>query len=369
MTIDSYLKLTRDKFTYAEEQMKPMFENMAKQLGLKVVCIAIKSSKARIEFIELDGCFYIIWDLNYWKVFERYLCHRRKLDAKDMDEERSKRILWEMALNFFDFFREYFPPRGNASYKFARACWVHGYVEPEDYDYSDTVLNETLFICKMYTFVHEIYHLYFGLNAKVRKNVEENIRYALKKCEEQVYKEAVSWREHFHTYHTQEEVEEALRQLIWGEAPIYDELLSDTAAFYQTCYIYFTGSGKDAESDWGMFVPKVRNSIFEIRSYSLLLKTLIQIVSDLENRADASTETIIKEHYEHSRRILLREFAMKFIEIDQLRLLLSTLNLEQVLAAYNLDIVPPFRKSYYEFVLPYFEKFANKVMIPILYRV
>lgn len=369
MTIDTYLNLTRDKFTYAEEQMKPMFENLAKQLGLEVICVAIKSSKARIEIIELDGCFYIIWDLNYWKVFERHLCQRRKLDEKDMDHEQAKGILWEIALNFFDFFRKYFPPFGNASYKFSRVCWAYGYVDVEDYDYSDVALNETLFICKMYTFVHEVFHLYFDLNSEVRKTVEGNIRCALRNCEGQIYKEAVSWREHFSTYHTQEEVDNELKQLIWGDEPIYEELLSDTAAFYQTCYIYFTGSGKDAESDWGMFVPKVRNSIFEIRSYNLILKTLLQIASNLESRADVSSETVIKENYEHSNRILLREFVMKFIEIDQFRLLLTTLNLDQVLAAYNLDIVPPFRKSYYEFVLPYFEKFAREIMIPILYGV
>ena len=100
-------------------------------------------------------------------------------------------------------------------------------------------------------------------------------------------------------------------------------------------------------------------AIFIIRSYNLMLKALLQVVGNLENRVDVSSETLVKEYFEHSRHVLLREVIMKFIEIDQLRSLLITL---------NLDIVSPFRKSHYKFVQPYFENFAREVLVPILRR-
>lgn len=239
MTVDNYLRITRAGFEYGDESMKTLFENLAKQWGLEVTCVVIKSNMARTEYIKLGEQHYIIWDLNYWKIFESYLRDRLKLDSKGMDKEQAEEILWNISLKLLFFFQNYFPQNSNASYKFARFCWVHGCVELEDYDNSDLFMNDCLFICKMYMYIHETYHMYFQLHPEEKKIVEGNVRNALKQCETLILEHAAYFKENSKTHLTKEEVEELLHQLIWGNSPIYDELLSDAEAFYQTSFIYF----------------------------------------------------------------------------------------------------------------------------------
>lgn len=368
MTIDDYLRSTRESFVYADEPMKEMFDKITGQIGVDITCVVIDSSKARTECIDLAGHHYIIWDLRYWKIYERYLYERLQLDAVDLEKEKADQILWNIALNFFSFFRSYYPENGNAAFKFNRTCVAYGRVNEEDGDYSTPFTEECLFAGKLFMFTHEVYHVFFQENAESRKEVEGNVRNALRRFEAKIREDSVNWKEHFNIPYNKEEVEGFVNQLLWhDDSPIDDELMADAGAFYHTCLIYCIDICGNNKSDWPLVIPKIRSIIFDIHEYELLFKALLLSTDNMVNHGlGIASESVKQISQNHSKSILLREFMMQYIELDQLSSLLGELTLRQIVALYNIDVMRPYRHSYYQYILPYFETFASKVILPIL---
>lgn len=368
MTIDNYLHTTRGNFVYAEEPMKEIFDNLARSLELDITCVVINSSKARTECINLGGQHYIIWDLRYWKLYEHYLYERLQLDEAGLEREKANQILWNMGLNFFSFFRSYYPENSRAGCKFNAMCIAFGLIDEEDGDYSPPFIEECLFVSKLFTFTHEIYHVFFDENVESRKRVEENVRSALRRFEPKIKEDSVKWKEHFDIIYSEEEIEELVNQLIQNDdIPVYDELMSDAAAFYQTCFSYCSNICGNNRSDWPIFIPKIRNFIFDIQEYELLFKALILSTDNIMNHGLGLVSEPIKQiSQNHSQSILLREFMMQYIELDQLSSLFGELPFGQIVSLYNIDVTRPYRHSYYQYILPYFKTFASKIILPTL---
>ena len=366
MNIDKYLRLKIGNFQNANEPLLGIFNSIAKFLDLEVPVVTIRSKKGDIyQVVQDDGSRFILWDMTYWDTFSHYLDSRLLLDAGNVDIVS---LFKRMSLNFCYYFAGYSSTWKNTEHKLMRHCWVNGYNPNNKCLPTEGYFEECLTVCKIFAYMHEIYHAYFGCKPAMKKPISDRTRHSLNRWPVAVHDILLDFVAEEKSHIEKQEAIEIVDRLMKGEDDISEEVLADAGAFYQTSYLLFTmffGNNRDA---WPMLIPKIRNCIFEFRQYSSLLTSLKQMLYNIEFRWEESPEEILERHKQRTIEIIHREFVDLFVELDQLGMLFPSFDMDQLLKAYDSDTMKPYRKNYFKYVKPYFEDFTKEYLIPILIR-
>lgn len=366
MDIETYLKLNR-QYELAEEPLLSIFENGAKELGLDVKYIVIKSNQARNEAVTIGGVKYIVWDIMYWDVYRAHFTLSMNIDLLHDQKDKLHTHLHYIALNIFDFMGDHFESiNSEASKVFRRYCWQYGW-NKNLRDYEHDYVDSCIYLSKLFVAFHEQYHLYFEMNSRNKTNVENNIRVALKNLKPKILKDFEDYYNSSRFYYFEKhEFEDEFLELIENEkSPVPEELLVDAAAFYQTFSAY-CGVVLENKSQWTTLIPLIRNSIETFRFYSVLIKTLIKIADNCIYNPSIAEKKALEFNKSHAKELFFRERLLTYIEVDQLISIFREYDYYEIIKIYSQQDVRPYRESYYKHIQPYCQSIAKQYIIPML---
>ena len=235
MNIDKYLRLKIGNFQNANEPLLGIFNSIAKFLDLEVPVVTIRSKKGDIyQVVQDDGSRFILWDMTYWDTFSHYLDSRLLLDAGNVDIVS---LFKRMSLNFCYYFAGYSSTWKNTEHKLMRHCWVNGYNPNNKCLPTEGYFEECLTVCKIFAYMHEIYHAYFGCKPAMKKPISDRPRHSLNRWPVAVHDILLDFVAEEKSHIEKQEAIEIVDRLMKGEDDISEEVLADAGAFYQTSYL------------------------------------------------------------------------------------------------------------------------------------
>ena len=181
MEINYFLEKIK-KFTYDQEEYIELFEAIIESIpDVEIQIMTINSKLAKHEFIKYDNKNYIIWDMNYWKIFEKYLFINYYLYNLQIRKTNPSSCLILTTSLFLNFLANKFEHFTELSSSYSKDCLLLDYNLPEINEKNPffQMIKRDLLIAKLYTLFHELGHLYFEMNPEYANENKTAIKQGL----------------------------------------------------------------------------------------------------------------------------------------------------------------------------------------------
>ncbi|MDR1694103.1 MAG: hypothetical protein LBR70_02780 [Lactobacillaceae bacterium] len=373
--IEEYLKIDR----FPEYDKGGTFERNALNKIDDIKEIVIKSNLSKIhthtehernEHGEETKKAYIIWDMNYWVYFERYL---RLLFSLNNPKNDRDICLAYMGINQYNHFREYFKKSNiNLSNTLDIAAhseemniqfktWSKICKSDSDYEMNEYApqIKGCMDICKFFVLWHERHHHFFDRQPELLNEARKSARLTILKQKDFIlsgyrkqYLNKPAAIEYF-------EFENIINKIINGETDLPEDLSTDAAA----SFMVLMSAAKTPLS-----ISNICLCLDIIHNYSILINAFAKEVDKIIETGGLKEKEGKVFGKENTKQLVLRERLFTYILAEQSMDIFSHINESDVYArSYRTISCTPPRNNYFNYVLPYFTDYWGKEFILQIY--